>query len=182
MPLSFRERPLGRRPAASLRGAPGRNPPPVTSPRAEKTGRTRKTRREREPDGRAGSEAKVVVACVAHGEGGRRSGSRRAGEDQRSQRADVRVAEVASKQSAVVARGASESREARRRCGRRCRSCRRRGTTGMKAVRAILGNEDVNTKCDPGRSRKKQKKKLPPEKAGENRVKNQMPLATRPYS
>ena len=42
----------------------------------------------------------------------------------------------------------------------------------MKAVRAILGNEDVNTKCDPGRSRKKQKKKkLPPEKAGENRVK-----------
>lgn len=45
----------------------------------------------------------------------------------------------------------------------------------MKAVRAILGNEDVNTKCDPGRSRKKQKKKLPPEKAGENRVKNQMP-------
>ena len=51
----------------------------------------------------------MVVACVAHGEGGRRSGSRRAGEDQRSQRADVRVAEVASKQSAVVARGASES-------------------------------------------------------------------------
>lgn len=46
----------------------------------------------------------MVVACVAHGEGGRRSGSRRAGEDQRSQRADVRVAEVASKQSAVVAR------------------------------------------------------------------------------
>ena len=43
----------------------------------------------------------------------------------------------------------------------------------MKAVRAILGNEDVNTKCDPGRSRKKQKKKPPPEKAGENRVKNQ---------
>ena len=47
VPLSFRERPLGRRPAASLRGAPGRNPPPVTSPRADKTGRTRKTRRER---------------------------------------------------------------------------------------------------------------------------------------
>ena len=148
-------------------GIPPRSLPPVLRRREE-----RERRGEREPDGRARSEAKVMVACVAHGEGGRRSGSRRAGEDQRSQRADVRVAEVASKQSAVVARGASESREARRRCGRRCRSCRRRGTTGMKAVRAILGNEDVNTKCDPGRSRKKQKKKLPPERAGENRVKN----------
>ena len=115
-------------------GIPPRSLPPVLRRREE-----RERRGEGEPDGRARSEAKVVVACVAHGEGGRRSGSRRAGEDQRSQRADVRVAEVASKQSAVVARGASESREARRRCGRRCRSCRRRGTTGMKAVRAILG-------------------------------------------
>ena len=49
------------------------------------------------------------------------------------------------------------------------------GQREREAVRAILGNEDVNTKCDPGRSRKKQKKEHPPEKAGENRVKNQMP-------
>ena len=80
-------------------GIPPRSLPPVLRRREE-----RERRGEGEPDGRARSEAKVVVACVAHGEGGRRSGSRRAGEDQRSQRADVRVAEVASKQSAVVAR------------------------------------------------------------------------------
>ena len=144
-------------------GIPPRSLSPVLRRREE-----RERRGEGEPaDGRARSEAKVVVACVAHGEGGRRSGSRRAGEDQRSQRADVRVAEVASKQSAVVARGASESREARRRCGRRCRSCRRRGTTGMKAVRAILGNEDVNTKCDPGRSRKKARRSRSPKEQEE---------------
>ena len=36
VPLSCKERPQGRRPAASLRGAPGRNPPPVKS--AQKSG------------------------------------------------------------------------------------------------------------------------------------------------
>ena len=51
-------------------GIPPRSLPPVLRRREE-----RERRGEGEPDGRARSEAKVVVACcVAHGEGGRRSG------------------------------------------------------------------------------------------------------------